>query len=177
MHNENIIVRSALPGESAAAGQLMIQVYASLEGFPGTGEQPAYYAMLANVGELAAKPGAELLLALSADGRIAGAVVYFGDMQYYGSGGSATREKASAGFRLLAVGPDFRGQGIGKKLVNACIDRARHAGLRQVIIHSTRSMQTAWDMYLRMGFLRSEDLDFLQGELPVFGFRLQLNRP
>jgi len=27
-------------------------------------------------------------------------------------------------------------------------------------------------MYERMGFKRSEDLDFTQGELPVFGFRL-----
>jgi len=29
-------------------------------------------------------------------------------------------------------------------------------------------------MYENLGFKRSEDLDFMQGELPVFGFRLLL---
>jgi hypothetical protein len=36
------------------------------------------------------------------------------------------------------------------------------------------AMQIAWKMYENLGFKRSEDLDFMQGELPVFGFRLAL---
>jgi len=36
------------------------------------------------------------------------------------------------------------------------------------------SMQTAWRMYENLGFKRSADLDFMQGELPVYGFRLLL---
>jgi len=36
------------------------------------------------------------------------------------------------------------------------------------------AMFTAWKMYETMGFKRSEDLDFKQGALPVFGFRLAL---
>ena len=44
----------------------------------------------------------------------------------------------------------------------------------EVIIHTTKAMQTAWKMYEGFGFKRSEDLDFMQGELPVFGFRLQM---
>lgn len=170
----DISIRNAEPAEARAAGQLMVRVYSSLEGFPGISEQPAYYAMLANVGEVAARPGAALIVAAGAAARMAGAVVYFDDMRYYGSGGSATQETGAAGFRLLAVDPDFRGMGVGKALVNECLRRARQAGRRQVIIHSTRSMQTAWEMYLRMGFARAEGLDFLQGELPVFGFRLML---
>jgi hypothetical protein len=35
-------------------------------------------------------------------------------------------------------------------------------------------MQTAWKMYEGIGFQRSADLDFIQGQLPVFGFRLLL---
>jgi hypothetical protein len=35
-------------------------------------------------------------------------------------------------------------------------------------------MKVAWRMYEALGFERSPDLDFLQGELPVFGFRLKL---
>jgi hypothetical protein len=43
-----------------------------------------------------------------------------------------------------------------------------------VIINSTKAMQTAWKMYKNLGFKRFEDLDFMQDELPVFGFRLLL---
>lgn len=39
---------------------------------------------------------------------------------------------------------------------------------------TTEAMRTAWGMYERMGFRRSEDLDFPQEDLPVFGFRLSL---
>jgi hypothetical protein len=42
------------------------------------------------------------------------------------------------------------------------------------IAHTTMAMQTAWKMYENLGFKRSEDLDFRQGELSVFGFRLLL---
>jgi N-acetylglutamate synthase-like GNAT family acetyltransferase len=96
-------------------------------------------------------------------------------MQYYGSGGTATQEKNAAGFRLLAVDPKARGLGIGKLLTIACINKAKESGISQLIIHSTKAMQTAWKMYESIGFKRSEDLDFMQGELPVFGFRLALH--
>jgi hypothetical protein len=43
-----------------------------------------------------------------------------------------------------------------------------------VILHTTAAMRVAWALYERLGFRRSEDLDFMQGELPVFGFRLRL---
>jgi len=129
--------------------------------------------MLANIGALTNNPGVEILIALTA-GELAGGVVYFSDMTYYGLGGMATREKNSSGFRLLAVDPLCRGKGIGKLLVNECIRKARDKKHDQVIIHSTKAMQTAWKMYEALGFKRSEELDFMQGELQVFGFRLQL---
>jgi hypothetical protein len=36
-------------------------------------------------------------------------------------------------------------------------------------------MRIAWELYERLGFARSEDLDFSQQGLSVFGFRLALN--
>lgn len=174
MSSEHYSVRNAKPDEFAEIGRLMVNVYSQLEGFPKPDEQPTYYKMLANIGELTIKPGTELLVAVSSDNKIAGGVVYFNDMQYYGSGGTATKEKNAAGFRLLAVDLNIRGKGIGKLLTFACIRKAKDKKLSQVIIHSTKAMQTAWKMYESMGFERSEDLDFLQGELPVFGFRLKL---
>jgi GNAT superfamily N-acetyltransferase len=168
------IIRKARLEEFSAIGKLMVQVYSQLDGFPKEQEQPNYYKMLADIGSLTAKPHVELLVAVTPDNELAGAVVYFGDMQYYGSGGTATQEKNAAGFRLLAVSPAFRGKGIGKLLTQACINKASEAKLGQMIIHTTMAMQTAWGMYEAIGFKRSEDLDFLQGDLPVYGFRLKL---
>ena len=168
------IVRNANPSEFAEIGQLMIEVYSQLEGFPKQTQQPDYYLMLANVGSLTLKPHTELLVAVTPDEKIAGAVVYFADMKQYGSGGTATLEQHAAGFRLLAVNPRYRGQGIGKLLTYECIRKAKVQKRAQMIIHTTMAMQTAWKMYEKIGFKRSEDLDFMQGELPVYGFRLLL---
>jgi len=175
MGSPEYIVRGARFNEFEGMGKLMVQVYSQLDGFPTISEQPDYYHMLANIGDFTHNPDTELLVAASPEGKIAGAVVYFGDMQYYGSGGSAASEKNAAGFRLLAVDPLLRGHGVGKLLVNYCIKKARDQGLTQLIIHTTKTMQTAWTMYESLGFKRSENLDFMQGELPVFGFRLRFD--
>jgi ribosomal protein S18 acetylase RimI-like enzyme len=171
-NSSGYIVRNARPDEFDEVGKLLVQVYANLEGFPKPGEQPNYYKMLADVGTLTVKPETELLVAVSQENKIAGAVVYFGNIQYYGSGGIATKEQNSSGFRLLGVDPSTRGHGVGKLLTNECIQKAKSKKSAQLIIHTTKAMQTAWRMYEGLGFKRSEDLDFLQGELPVFGFRL-----
>ncbi|RNI23424.1 GNAT family N-acetyltransferase [Rufibacter latericius] len=177
MTSQSYLIRNADPSEFTALGQLMVRVYSQLEGFPKPDEQPAYYQMLSNIGDFTQHPDVEILVAVSEKGTINGGVVFFRDLQSYGSGGTATQEKNAAGFRLLAVPPEARGLGIGKALTQECIQRAKDLQLSQVIIHSTKAMQTAWKMYEKLGFRRSEDLDFLQGDLPVFGFRLHLKKP
>ena len=174
MSQHSFIIRNAESIEFEKVGKLMVQVYSQLEGFPKESEQPNYYKMLATVGELTNKPETELLVAVTLNNQIAGAVVFFGDMKYYGSGGTATHEQHAAGFRLLAVDPLYRGQGVGKHLTMECIRKAKEKNLRQLIIHTTQAMQTAWRMYEAIGFKRSEDLDFMQGDLYVYGFRLLL---
>lgn len=169
---EAYTVRNANPHEFLEIGKLMVQVYSQLEGFPKKSDQPYYYEMLANVGNLTNKEGTELLVAVTVEDKIAGAVVYFSDMKNYGSGGAATKEQNCSGFRLLAVSNEIRGQGIGKLLINECIRKAKDKKHSQMIIHTTMAMQIAWKMYEAIGFKRSEDLDFMQRELPVFGFRL-----
>jgi GNAT superfamily N-acetyltransferase len=168
------IIRNAKPEEFEFIGNLMVQVYSQLEGFPSPTDQPKYYNTLANIGAFTQKPKVELLVAVANDNTIAGGVVYFGDMQYYGSGGIATKELNTAGFRLLAVDPATRGKGIGKLLTHECIRKAKEEKFAQMIIHSTKAMQTAWKMYEGIGFKRSADLDFMQEDFPVYGFRLAL---
>ena len=171
--SQKFSIREARPDEFEGLGRLMVAVYSSLEGFPSPEEQPRYYDMLAHIGQLAGKPETKLLVAVAGDALIGG-VVYFSDMAQYGSGGIATRETNASGFRLLAVAPDARGLGVGKALATACIDMARGRGHGQVIIHTTSAMRIAWGIYERLGFKPSPDLDFMQEDLQVFGFRLEL---
>jgi ribosomal protein S18 acetylase RimI-like enzyme len=171
---QSYAVRNARSAEFELIGKLMVTVYSQLEGFPNPTEQPDYYQMLAEVGALTNKPETELWVAVSADDQIVGAVVFFGDMKYAGAGGTAGMEKNASGFRLLAVDPLVRRRGIGNLLASACIRKSREKKLEQVIIHTTLAMKSAWKMYEQLGFTRSPDLDFMQKDLPVLGFRLIL---
>ncbi|HJU84671.1 MAG TPA: GNAT family N-acetyltransferase [Holophagaceae bacterium] len=171
---QQLTIRDLQEDEHDELGELMVEVYSKLEGFPTPAEQPAYYRMLADIGRFAGKKDARVLVAITADQELAGGVVYFGDMAEYGSGGAATQVKNASGIRLLGVGSKFRNLGAGKALTQACIQLARGRGHSQVVLHTTHAMRIAWGLYERMGFQRSEDLDFSQEGLPVFGFRLRL---
>ena len=173
MNSQKYIVREAQPSEFKQIGELMVNVYSQLKGFPTPSEQPNYYKMLKNIGDLTENSKAKLLVAVSDNNKIVGGVLYFDNMKNYGSGGTATLEKNAAGFRLLAVDTTIRGKGIGKLLTNTCIQLAKDTNQSQLIIHSTKAMQIAWKMYEKIGFKRSENLDFIQGNLHVYGFRLQ----
>ncbi|WP_243303064.1 GNAT family N-acetyltransferase [Geothrix oryzisoli] len=170
------LIRDLHPDEFDALGRLMVEVYSGLEGFPTPVDQPGYYDLLAHIGQFTEKKDARVLVAVTAAGELAGGVVYFGDMAEYGSGGIATTIRNASGIRLLGVRPAARGAGVGRALTQACIQLARDRGHAQVILHTTQAMRVAWGLYERLGFTRSEDLDFSQQGLPVFGFRLSLTR-
>ena len=155
-------------------GKLMVDVYSKLEGFPSASEQPDYYKMLSNIGSLNEQKHTRVLVAEGPKNVIVGGVVYYDDMSMYGSGGSATQEINASGIRLLCVDPRSRGMGVGKALTNECIRLAKSCGNRQVILHTTQAMEVAWNLYTKLGFERSTDLDFSQKGFPVFGFRLML---
>ena len=173
----DLTIRDARTDEFSAIGRLLVEVYSGLAGFPTPAEQPQYYEMLENIGRLAERPQARLLVAVAPQGELAGAIVYFGDMAHYGSGGSATCVKNASGIRLLGVSTRHRNLGAGRALTQACIELALKAGHAEVILHTTEAMQIAWRLYERLGFARSEDLDFSQQGLRVFGFRFRLNWP
>lgn len=174
MHSsETITIRNAEPQEHLLVGELLVSVYSSIDGFPNPSELPAYYELLRNVGQFSSLPGTEIVVAADHQ-QILGAVVFFSEMKNYGSGGIAPQLPNAAAFRLLAVSKSARGLGIGKLLTMECIHRAQNLHCQEMIIHSTEAMKTARKMYADIGFLRSEDLDFLQGNVPVLGFRLPL---
>lgn len=60
---------------------------------------------------------------------------------------------------LLAVLPEFRGQGIGAQLVEAAIERARTAGLAGLVLWTQPSMTAAQRLYQAHGFVRRPQRD------------------
>jgi ribosomal protein S18 acetylase RimI-like enzyme len=167
------LIREARRDEYDRLGQILVDAYAALSGFPTPHEQPGYYQQLAQIGRFGERPDTKLLVAAS-DAQLLGGVVYFAAMAGYGSGGRAPHEGDAAAFRWLATSPAARGRGVGKALAGRCIELAQASGRQQVILHTTGAMTVAWRMYERMGFVRAPELDFMQERLPVFGFRLRV---
>ena len=109
------------------------------------------------------------------DGRIVGSVLLYpaGTEIVRPGGGSMTL--ALPEVRLLAVAPSARGKGIGVRLMDECVRRARESGAKALMLHTTDVMQTAMRLYVRMGFQRLPDLDFEPAPgVVVKGFRLAL---
>ncbi|MFH4965191.1 GNAT family N-acetyltransferase [Gaetbulibacter sp. M235] len=147
-----IIIRNAKPEEFESIGKLMVNVYSQLEGFPKESEFPEYYKKLLHVGDFTKKEHTELIVAISNEKKVVGAVVYFSDLKHYGSPGTITTIKNASAFRLLAVDPEEGGKGIGKLLIYECINRAKKHHHKQLLIHSTEYMKLARSMYERLGF-------------------------
>ncbi|NKB38693.1 MAG: GNAT family N-acetyltransferase [Gammaproteobacteria bacterium] len=168
------MIRESTSAEFPAIGQLMVEVYSQLEGFPDRQDMPEYYEMLSNVGALTEKSGTKIFVALSSEDVLLGAVVYFANMKDYASGGDDIDIEMASGIRLLAVSDKARGKGVGKSLTNYCIQEAQENGHSQVVLHSTKVMQVAWAMYEAMGFQRSPDLDFELHGFSIYGFRLSI---
>jgi ribosomal protein S18 acetylase RimI-like enzyme len=78
------------------------------------------------------------------------------------------------GFRMLAVDPAAQGRGVGPRLVAECLDRARAAGCRRMVIGSTEWMTTAHRIYERIGFRRVPELDQQWGDIRGLCFVLDL---
>jgi len=128
------------------------------------------------VGELTEYPGVELIIAVDHRNELLGGVVYYRDVKYYGAMDGVKVLENTAGFRFLAVEPIARGMGIGRKLTLTCIDRAKKHKKSRLIIHTTKAMQLAWNMYVKLGFFRQQELDFKVKNLQVYGLGLLVER-
>ncbi len=158
----------------ALLGELTVQVYANLPNMPDQQQMPKYYARLRDTEYRAKTPTTKIFTAYDSNQTLLGGVTYMADMAYYGNAGGANRLKASAGFRYLAVSPSARGLGVGKALSLYCIEQAQSQSVKQLVIHTTHSMETAWKMYLKLGFERFKEIDFEQSGLAVFGLKKRL---
>lgn len=163
-------IREVRPDEWDALGDVTLAAYTAL---PGAHLDNGYADELRDVGARAA--GAEVLVAVTTvgDRRVVGGVTYVPGPGPY----AELVEEGEAGFRHLAVAPDCEGSGVGRRLVEACIERARAAGRSRLVLHTTPWMTRAQELYQRLGFERAPELDWVPvPTVPLLGYALDLRR-
>ena len=69
--------------------------------------------------------------------------------------------EAWAYVRFLAVDPAYRGLGIGKRLTESCIARARTNKEKTLALHTGEFMGPAKAIYEKMGFVKGRELQYL----------------
>jgi GNAT superfamily N-acetyltransferase len=162
-----IEVREIRPEEHEVLARITLDAYLRV---PGVAEHADYLEELADVAGRAAQ--VPVLVAVDAtDRRVLGGVAYVP-----GPGPLAEAEgEDEAGFRMLAVAPDAQGRGVGRALVAACIERARLAGKRRLVLLTLPTMTAAHALYARTGFSRDEanDWEYEPGRW-LWGFSMEL---
>jgi len=162
-----LTVRPVLPAEYHALGDLVVAAYRSVPGEDHI--SPSYEQTLRDVGARARD--AVVLVAVDDNDGLLGGVTYVP-----GEGPFAEVEReGDAGIRMLAVSPAAHRRGVGRRLVEACIARARADGRRRIVLHTAASMTAAQALYLRLGFVRAEHLDALVPAANLMAYTLDLD--
>jgi ribosomal protein S18 acetylase RimI-like enzyme len=99
---------------------------------------------------------AELLVARDGDAVVVGSVALVLDGDFR----EISDSDDEAAFRMLVVDPGVRGRGVGELLVRACLDRARAAGKRRMVLSTDPGMRAAHRLYERLGFTRLPERDW-----------------
>ncbi len=162
-----VVVRPAQSDELAAAGEVVASAYLhDLE------VSAAYQARLRDAASR--QRDGLVLVAVGADD---GAAELLGTVTW-AAGGSPLAERAAGDeveLRMLGVAPSARGRGVGEALVRDCLDRARAAGARGVVLSTQPQMRAAHRVYERLGFGRAPDLDWTpEPGVQLLGYRLAL---
>jgi ribosomal protein S18 acetylase RimI-like enzyme len=145
----SLTVEPARPADFPRIAELTVGVYVD-----GGLASPGYAPELADVTGRAER--AELLVVRDAAGRIIGSVA----LVLAGDFGNVTSSEDEAAFRMLVVDPAAQGAGIGELLVTTCLDRARAAGKRRMVLSTDPRMTAAHRLYRRLGFIRLPERDW-----------------
>jgi len=147
-----VIVRDALPGELAEVGDIRLAAYmAGGHMSPDSGYAPVLRAL--------GSAGDGTVLVAVADrgvGPLLGTVM----LQYGPDGGQVVTSEHEAEIRALAVAPEGQGQGTGRALLQAAIERAERAGVTNLVLLTQPDMRAARYLYRQAGFRRLPDRDW-----------------
>lgn len=148
----DLIIRPARETDLPAIGVITVEAY-SADGYVDAHDD--YARTLADAASRFRD--AELLVAVdSRSGEVLGSVtVVLPETPY-----AEISQPGELEFRMLSVASSARGRGVGEALVRTVIDRARAAGIGQVVLSSSEKMLAAHRLYERIGFTRLPERDW-----------------
>jgi len=118
-----------------------------------------YHAYMDSLRRLMSDPAqldsCEILVA-GPSGSVLGCIAFFPDAGLEGF----NWPKGWGGLRALAVDPSARGLGLGRRLAEAALGRARAMGSSVVCLHNAAFQAPARRLYLDLGFVRCPQFDF-----------------
>ncbi len=153
-----VTIRAVGSDELDVVRAVIRRAYAEFESVLAPEVHTAY---LENLVDLDARARDALVLVAVSGDTIVGSVALYRDAASAGFGWPANR----AAIRALAVDPDARASGIGRLLLEACIERATTWGAAAVGLHTATFMTSAVRLYERRGFARVPDLDVDAAEI------------
>ena len=142
------VIRQARDDEYDVVSSLIVDAYAEYAAHMSPDAWSSFANEIANV--RGRRDDAELFVA-EQDGRLVGSVTMF-------SGWRGAQE-GTAGVRLLSVLPEQRGAGVGRALMEHCVQRARDEGKHRLVLTTTQEMGVLRELTERMGFQRDPGLD------------------
>jgi ribosomal protein S18 acetylase RimI-like enzyme len=158
-----VLVRPAHTDELEQVGELTVQAYAE-DAFVDPAED--YAQRLRDTVTRARE--AELYVAVLGEG-IAGTVTFCPQ----GSPWCELAQPDEGEFRMLAVSPAARRQGVAVALIGVCIERAQELGYTALVLSSLPQQKPAHLLYERLGFRRTPDLDWSPADgVDLLAFRL-----
>lgn len=158
--SKEFIVRPARPNDHPAIRALTLDAYEQY----ATIMEPAAWAGLREAVHTTVDTEAERFVA-EQHGKIIGSVMLFAPAS--GAYGNDAAPSDVPELRLLAVSEAARNSGVGRALVDACLQRAQHMGATALGLHTSDSLVAAIHLYEQMGFER-----FLEGDFRVAGSEL-----
>jgi ribosomal protein S18 acetylase RimI-like enzyme len=145
----SMIVRRMLPDEMTAVSDLREIAYRA-DGLLDA--SPAYADALRLLGS---DGEGEVLVAVEGD-QLLGTIMF----ESWSPRSEIARGADEAEIRAFAVGPQARGRGVGRALVNAVVDRARQEGVSRLLLSTQPAMVSAQYVYRARGFTRVPDRDW-----------------
>ena len=150
----NLVIRDYVPADRDSVNRVALAAFAQYEG-----KYDDWTAFSAGIGRMADLASDAELLVAEYEGEVVGAVVHIGP----GRARNAIFPENWSVIRMLVVAPEHRALGIGRRLVQACLQAARRDQAPAVGLHTSPIMASALRLYGALGFQRDSDLPPIKG--------------
>lgn len=167
MNTEDLSIREARDEELDTVAAVLVDAYAE---YAARMSPDAWASFAQEIGNVRGRRLEADVIVAERHGRLVGSVTVFSHHRGVPGG--------TVGVRLLAVSPGERGTGVGRALMEYAIQRAREEGQQRVVLTTSQEMESARDLYEKLGFVREPSLDHEPAPgLRLEGYALDLNQP